>query len=95
MSKSTEFGFSKSLDGEELQHLFLQVASQYCVKVLKKTEAQCNGCKNVTCPATGDGTYNVTCLTDIDNPKGYKCQVKNTTTTTPTPKKGKYFSMET
>ena len=95
LSKSTEFGFSKSLDGEELQHLFLQVASQYCVMVLKKTEAQCNGCKNVTCPAIivpGDGTYNVTCLSDIDNPKGYKCQVK---ITTPTTIKGKYFSMET
>ena len=90
MYKSTEFGFSKSLDGEELQHLFLQVASQYCVMVLKKTEAQCNGCqcKNVTCPNDG------TCLCDIDNPKGYKCQ-EITTTTTPTTIKGKYFSMET
>ena len=66
--------------------------------VLKKTEAQCNGCKNEPCPAilvTGDVTYNVTCLSDIDNPKGYKCQAKNTTNTTPTTIKGKYFSMET
>ena len=101
MSKSTEFGFSKSLDGEELQHLFIQVASQYCVMVLKKTEAQCNGCKNVTCP--NDGTHNVTCLSDIDNPKGYKCQkittTTTTTTTTPTTSttttKGEYLSIET
>ena len=94
MKKSTEFGFSKSLDGEELQHLFIQVASQYCVMVLKKTEAQCNGCKNVTCPTilvTGGGTHNATCLPDIDNPNGYECQANITTTTTPTTIKGKYL----
>ena len=97
LSESKEYGFSKSLDGKELQRLFSQVASQYCVLILKKTQVQCNGCKNVTCPDNG------TCISDINDPEGYKCPKTTTittkfttkrttsTTTTTTTTQGEYY----